>query len=68
MASYYVNIKAQLNGDHEVHKADCRYLPDPINREYLGEFPSCHGEVKRAKEIYPTADGCAICSTTCHTR
>ena len=26
MAKYYVNNKAQSNGDHEVHKAGCPYL------------------------------------------
>lgn len=68
MTLYYVNKNAQANGDHEVHRAD--YCPTPAeeeNRYYLGEHSSCHGAVAKAKEIYPTANGCAHCSEECHT-
>ena len=69
MAVYYVNMDAQDNGDHEVHRFDCDYLPEQENRKYLGDFPNCIEAVKKAKEIYPaTADGCAFCSPGCHTR
>lgn len=27
MASYYVNKNSQNNGDHEVHKSECAYMP-----------------------------------------
>lgn len=67
MALYYVNKNAQSNGDHEVHKFDCSFLPSPENRRYLGDFPSCRPAVAAAKKIYPTADGCAHCSPECHT-
>ena len=67
MAVYYVNKNAQTNGDHEVHKSDCIYVPAPENRLYLGDFPTCHGAVQKAKEVYPKADGCKHCSPACHT-
>ena len=66
MAKYYVNKNAQDNGDHEVHKYDCSWLPKPENREYLGDFSSCRGAVQKAKKKYPTADGCKWCSLECH--
>lgn len=66
MKKYYVNKKAQSNGDHEVHDADCKYLPVPDNRKYLGEFYSCKGAVTEAKKTYATADGCETCSNECH--
>lgn len=28
MSNYYVNMNAQSNGDHEVHKSGCSYMPD----------------------------------------
>lgn len=66
---YYVNKKAQSNGDHEVHAETCSYLPDVTNREYLGEFASCKGAVDEAKRRgYSKADGCFFCSPDCHTR
>lgn len=27
MAKYYVNQREQVNGDHEVHKLGCSYMP-----------------------------------------
>ncbi len=52
MDSYYVNRNAQLNGDHEVHKEGCRYLPTAENRIYLGQFSSCREAVQEAKKHF----------------
>lgn len=64
--SYYVNQNAQVNGDHEVHKEGCTYMP--INKLHLGAFSSCQPAVESAKRVYPRADGCYWCSRECHTR
>lgn len=67
MAQYCVNKNAQPKGEHEVHNlGTCWKLPDPINRVALGEHASCQSAVTKAKVIYPTADGCQICSPACH--
>ena len=67
MPSYYRNKNAQSNGDHEVHKESCNFMPALGNRDYLGEFSSCHGAVEAARRKDPSADGCAYCSPACHT-
>ncbi|MCL6296276.1 hypothetical protein [Jejuia spongiicola] len=67
MASYYVNKNAQSNGDHEVHKAGCSWLPKVENRIYLGDFSNCKGAVRKAKEYYSKVNGCYYCSKECHT-
>jgi len=67
MTRYYVNKNAQTNGDHEVHRDDCSFLPSLDNRSYLGDFTSCQPAVTEAKRIYAAADGCATCSPSCHT-
>jgi hypothetical protein len=67
MAHYYVNKNAQNNGDHEVHKSGCTFMPNENNRKYLGDFESCHGAVREAKKTYPQSNGCYYCSPTCHT-
>ena len=67
MAAYFVNSNAQSNGDHEVHQAGYSYMPDPKHCILLGDFPSCHGAVARAKLTYPPADGCAYCCPLCNT-
>lgn len=65
MADYYVNRNAQPNGDHEVHKSDCNYLPN--DRQYLGNFATCEPAVREAKKHYPKSNGCYWCSRECHT-
>ncbi|MFW5498593.1 MULTISPECIES: hypothetical protein [unclassified Maridesulfovibrio] len=67
MARYYVNRNAQSNGDHEVHKLGCNYMPKEENRLYLGEFSSCHQAVAEARKYYAQSNGCYYCSRECHT-
>ena len=67
MAKYYVNKNAQSNGDHEVHTSGCSFMPEVHNRLYLGDFQSCHGAVKEAKEHFAQSNGCFYCSKECHT-
>ena len=67
MASYYVNKNAQQNGDHEVHREGCSFLPEVANRTYLGEYNSCGPAVTEAKKHYQQSNGCYFCSRECHT-
>ena len=68
MASYYVNDVAQSNGDHEVHKDGCSYMPSVANRSYLGEFSNCQDAVSAAKLVHRQVNGCYYCSNLCHTQ
>lgn len=68
MSNYYVNRNAQSNGDHEVHRSGCSYLPDLKNRVFLGDFESCIPAVRQAKTMYYSqSNGCYYCSNSCHT-
>lgn len=67
MARYYVNDRAQANGDHEVHKQGCSFMPDVSNRTYLGDYSSCRPAVSAAKKKYSKSNGCYFCSRECHT-
>ncbi|WP_299221864.1 hypothetical protein [uncultured Aquimarina sp.] len=67
MAKYYVNKNAQSNGDHEVHKEGCSWLPKAENRTYLGDYTGCKPAVRKAKEYYDQVNGCYYCSNECHT-
>ncbi|EIZ0688940.1 hypothetical protein BBM19_23680 [Vibrio parahaemolyticus] len=64
---YYVNDKAQDNGDHEVHNAGCSYLDKIQSKSYLGLFDNCSDAVAEAKKIYYQSNGCYWCSNECHT-
>lgn len=63
---YYVHKLAQSNGDHEVHRADCAWLPDVENRIYLGEFTSSQAAVREARKYYYPVDGCYFCCPESH--
>lgn len=65
MERYYVNQLQQSNGDHEVHTANCRYLP--AYRTDLGYHQGCWSAVTAARRLYPTSNGCYYCSNVCHT-
>ena len=67
MAYYYVNKKAQENGDHEVHRSGCDFMPSEENRLYLGDFSSCQPAVAEAKKHYSQSNGCYYCARECHT-
>ena len=66
MPNYYVNHRAQENGDHEVHAQHCEYLPGDL--VYLGNFAGCEIAVERAREIFRQVNGCIWCSPQCHTK
>ena len=67
MPNYYVNRQAQANGDHEVHKDGCAYMPNQDNRLYLGNFSTCQEAVREAKRYFSQSNGCFFCSRECHT-
>jgi len=67
MDYYYVNKNAQSNGDHEVHKEGCDYLPETNNRISLGSFSNCREAVEKAEEHFTQVNGYYYCSIECHT-
>lgn len=67
MARYYVNRNAQANGDHEVHRWGCSFIPEPANRIYLGDHPNCRYAVQAARKHFSRVNGCYFCSKPCNT-
>lgn len=64
---FYVNKDAQSNGDHEVHRATCSWLPKPENCQYLGDFATSEQAVWEAKKYYNQVNGCYYCCPETHT-
>lgn len=67
MDLYFVNKQGQPNGDHEVHKQTCTYLPAAANLQALGWHSNCRDAVRAAKTFYSQSNGCYWCSRECHT-
>lgn len=65
MADYYVNNHPQENGDHEVHRQGCMWMPN--SKTYLGNFATCREAVTAARRHYWQSNGCYYCSHECHT-
>ena len=65
MKRYYLNNHPQVDGTHEVHSEDCFYLQFVYSKRDLGYHINCQSAVDSARKIYPTADGCRICSEEC---
>lgn len=68
MPIHYVNNARQANGDHEVHVAGCRWLKRAQSVGDLGDHLACFTAVRAARQIHPTANGCAYCARACHLR
>lgn len=66
MTHFYVNKNAQSTGEHEVHTGECKYLPKPENRIYLGTFVYCQSAILEAKKHFDNVDGCYYCCPSCH--
>ena len=71
MANYYLNLNAQSNGDHEVHKDTCQYYflyVRGYNFELLGSFYSEIDAVRYARSKHPNLkiDGCKFCCPRAH--
>ena len=66
MGVYYVNKHPQRNGDHEVHKDGCAYMPRNEHRILLGEHKTCHEALTLSKKTYTQSNGCFNCSYDCH--
>jgi len=49
---YYANDNPQSTGEHEVHKEGCQFMPEILNRTYLGMFSSCGKALEAAQQNY----------------
>ena len=66
MLAYCVDHNAQENGDHEVHHEACPRVPCILDRLSLGSFRYCQPAVQAARNYYSQVNGCAVCSSECH--
>lgn len=51
MEYYYLNKNTQPTGEHEIHKASCKFLPHMSNCIKLGYFYRAYDALIAAKKI-----------------
>lgn len=63
MDRYCLNRNQQVGHgyNHEVHKSWCSHRPLPSNQIDLGYCYSDEEALRKAKQYYSDADGCAYC-------
>ncbi len=66
MDKFYISKFSETNGDYDVHKADCLFLPSEKHRFFLGSFDKCSEAIKKGKEIFDKPNGCYFCILNCH--
>jgi hypothetical protein len=62
MAEFFIEISAQENGDHLIHKSNCSLLPAKEAIYYLGSIASVTSAEKKAGERFTRPTGCSECS------
>ena len=66
MEYYYLNQNAQPTGEHEIHKASCKFLTHMSNCIKLGYFYRAYDALIAARKYYNNVDGCYYCSPEIH--
>lgn len=70
MPSFFIDRRAQRNGDHLVHersKCPPHSFPAASDAEYLGELLDADQAVTLARLKYAHVNGCLYCATELHT-
>lgn len=68
MPFYYFNSNVDDHYRHEVHTEYCSFLPDILNRRFIGLEDNCKDAISRTNREHPTRafDGCYYCCRECH--
>lgn len=67
---YFFNNTVNDNGDHYIHKEDCAFLPDILQRTLIGYKNSFSDAIEIAQKTYPYESfvGCFFCCNSYHTK
>ncbi|GGY41438.1 hypothetical protein GCM10011297_13050 [Bacterioplanes sanyensis] len=66
MQHYYVSDLPQVDGYHVIHTGDCRRLPLPHSRTYLGAYPFAVNALDQARRFRTAVNGCLTCTPGCY--
>jgi hypothetical protein len=56
LKNYYINAQLETDEERKIHIGECKEIPLPYNRIYLGLFLSCEDALKHAKKSHPNAN------------
>lgn len=61
MKFFYLSSVSNTDGFYQVHERDCKNIPDPLERDYLGPFNNGEEALRKAKRMNPEAITCSDC-------
>jgi len=61
MKFFYLSSKANQNNQFEIHEKECGFIPDSLDRDYLGPFNNGREALRKALSIKATAVCCVSC-------
>ncbi|MBK7128317.1 MAG: hypothetical protein IPM74_12190 [Crocinitomicaceae bacterium] len=65
-SKYYVNVKTESDGSHQMHTTYCAFRPSAeSNRIEVGKFSSCNEALIKAHAIFDLVRACHFCCHAC---
>jgi hypothetical protein len=64
MKFFYLSSKPNSLGQYEVHEKDCEYIPDAVDRDYLGPFNNGAEALRKANLSQKESVCCDKCCQT----
>ena len=61
MKFFYLSSMPNQNGQFEIHEKECEFIPDSIDRDYLGPFNNGQEALRKALLMKQTAVCCESC-------
>lgn len=68
MFNYFINKNLEFNGENEIHKEGCSFMPEKENLEFLGSYDNANEAKIEAIIKGYNADGCYFCCREAHTK
>ena len=63
---YYVNVKPESDGSHQMHTTFCAFRPCADSaRIEVGKFNTCNEALIKAHTIFQVVKGCYFCCHAC---
>ncbi len=62
MCKYYIKTQPLENGDYEIHREDCLFIPLFFMRKEVGDYSNPKEALEKAQEMYKKVNGCQFCT------
>ncbi len=61
MKFFYLSSKPNSSGNFEIHEKECEFIPEALDRDYLGPFNNGKEALRKALLTSPKSICCEAC-------